>query len=68
MPSQQIIGLKDIAHTAYQPCSKPLVFFALIFAKDYKVTLDMIEANMMLKIINVEIQLNIGTNDQNVIS
>jgi hypothetical protein len=42
--------------------------FALIFAKDYKVTLDMIEANMMLKIINVEIQLNIGTNDQNVIS
>jgi hypothetical protein len=68
LPSQQIIGLKDIAHTAYQPCSKPLVFFALIFAKDYKVTLDMIEANMMLKIINVEIQLNIGTNDQNVIS
>jgi hypothetical protein len=68
LPSQQIIGLKDIAHTAYQPCPKPLVFFALIFAKDYKVTLYMIEANMMSTIINVEIQLNIGTNDQNVIS
>jgi hypothetical protein len=32
------------------------VFFALIFAKGYKVTLYMIEANMMSKIINVEKQ------------
>jgi hypothetical protein len=40
------------------PCPKPLVIFALIFAKDYKVTLYMIEANMMSKIINVEIQLD----------
>jgi hypothetical protein len=68
LPSQQIIDLKDIAHTAYQPCSKPLGFFALIFAKGYKVTLYMIEANMMLKKINVEIRLNMETNDQNVIS
>jgi len=47
---------------------KAIGVFRLDFAKGYKVTLDMIEANMMLKIINVEIRLNIGTNDQNVIS
>jgi hypothetical protein len=47
LPSQQIIGLKDIANTAYQPCSKPLVFFTLIFAKGYKVTLDMIEGHII---------------------